>query len=213
MKKTYFVLILFYSSAGLQAQTWDEWFNQKKTQLTYLVAQITANQVYLTELEKGYALTKDGLKAINDIKQGDFHLHNDYFSSLNKVPAGIANSPASKDMLTVQSRITRELAAARVQIAGSGALTGNELLYYDKVSANLLQECNKTMNDLSAVLTNGALTMTADERIRRIDQLSVSMQEHLQYEHLLTRDTWALCLQRKGDKTAVRVSRKLLGLP
>ncbi len=53
----------------VQAQNWNEWFRQKKTQIRYYVEQISALQVYIDLGQKGYGIYQDGLTVINDIKQ------------------------------------------------------------------------------------------------------------------------------------------------
>ncbi len=54
--------VLLFQSAN--AQTWDEWFKQKKTQKKYLVQQIAALRVYLDYLKKGYTVVHNGLNTI-----------------------------------------------------------------------------------------------------------------------------------------------------
>ena len=72
--------IMCMSSA--KSQTWDEWFQQKKTKLKYIAQQIAAFEVYAGYLKKGYEIVDEGWNTVNDIKHGDFDLHNNYFTSL-----------------------------------------------------------------------------------------------------------------------------------
>lgn len=44
-----------------EAQTFDEWFRQKKTQKKYLVQQIAALKVYLGYLKEGYEIAQKGM--------------------------------------------------------------------------------------------------------------------------------------------------------
>ena len=84
MKKILTIFLLVIASC-VQAQNWQEWTQQKKTQIKYLVSQIAAYQVYATYVEKGYVIAKKGLTAIQNIKKGDFSLHDEYFTSLKNV--------------------------------------------------------------------------------------------------------------------------------
>ena len=56
-------------------------FSQKETQIEYLLTQIAGLQIYIELAQKGYAIYKDGLDLITDIKDGEFSLHRDYFGS------------------------------------------------------------------------------------------------------------------------------------
>ena len=71
MKKMTLLLILFISFGQLlQAQTFAEWFQQKKTQKKYLVKKIAALQVYIEFAEKGYKIAKEGLNTIGVFTSG-----------------------------------------------------------------------------------------------------------------------------------------------
>src|SRR5690348_12290797 len=85
MKKIFLMVLICVSAFRVQAQTFDEWFRQKKTQIQYLTDQIAALQVYRQSLEKGHTIAGTGLKFIHGIKKSDFDLHHFYFSSLKKV--------------------------------------------------------------------------------------------------------------------------------
>ena len=43
------------------AQTWDEWFEQKKTQIQYLEKQIVELGIFIGDLQKGYQIVQKGL--------------------------------------------------------------------------------------------------------------------------------------------------------
>src|SRR3954469_10258998 len=99
--------VLLFQSAD--AQTWDEWFKQKKTQKKYLVQQIAALRVYLDYLKKGYAVVHNGLNTIEHIKNGNFNLDRDFFSSLKNVNPAIKNTAKVADIIAFQIFISREL--------------------------------------------------------------------------------------------------------
>ena len=82
MKRIMLWLAVIQISSIAHTQTWDEWFRQKETQKKYLLEQIAALNVYLGYVKEGYSIARDGLRIINDIKQGDFKLHDDKFQSL-----------------------------------------------------------------------------------------------------------------------------------
>jgi len=67
----YVTIIILLSGAQVNAQTWNEWFRQKKTQKKYLVQQIAALKVYLKYLKQGYRIVDKGLSLVGDIKDGN----------------------------------------------------------------------------------------------------------------------------------------------
>src|SRR4051794_9257133 len=103
--KLLLLLSLLVISAVCQAQTWDEWFKQKKTQIKYLEEQIIALQVYKNDVEKGYKIVKGGLSVIHDIKNGDFHLHKDHFNSLKSVSTIIRDNSKTTGIIDLQLNI------------------------------------------------------------------------------------------------------------
>jgi len=52
MKKIFLLIIISFSRTSY-AQTWNEWFNQKKAQIQYLLGQVAANEIYIGYAEKG----------------------------------------------------------------------------------------------------------------------------------------------------------------
>jgi hypothetical protein len=76
MKTVLYIYLLIFPMI-VQAQNF---FNQKKTKLKYIAQQIALLKVYTGYLKKGYGIAQDGLKAISDIKHGDFDLHNNYLN-------------------------------------------------------------------------------------------------------------------------------------
>ena len=104
MKKISMLLILFALSVGsTYAQTWDEWFQQKKTRLTYLTQQIVALQVYEGYLQKGYTIAKNGLNTMGAIKGGEFSLHQQFFAALSAINPALQHDSQIADIITLQN--------------------------------------------------------------------------------------------------------------
>ena len=76
MKRIITILLLACCMQNLQAQTFDEWFRQGKTQKKYLAEQIAALQFYIGIAKEGYKAVGKGLQTIGDIKNGDFNIGN-----------------------------------------------------------------------------------------------------------------------------------------
>lgn len=212
MKKMILFIGLAIFSHQLFAQTFDEWFNQKKTQIKYLLQQIAANEIYIEYLQKGYKIAESGLNTINDIKHGDFNLHSDFFNSLKTVNPKIKNWAKVADIISFQIQIIKQARSAVQHIQASNQFTATEITYLRNVFDHLLAECTKSINSLIDIITSGQTEMKDDERIKRIDAIYDDMQDKLAYTKSFSFDAAMLAMQRMQEATDVQVSRKLNGL-
>src|ERR1700743_3074408 len=77
---------------------------------TVMLEQIAKLDLLLAELKKGYDVVNKGLNLINDIKQGDFNLHSDYFNSLSTVKGPIKNDAKIAAMMAMQGQMVTNFA-------------------------------------------------------------------------------------------------------
>lgn len=213
MKKTLLMLLLFLSAAGsVQAQTFSEWFRQKKTQKKYLLQQIAALQVYIEYAQKGYKIAKEGLTTIGGFTKGEFNLHSDYFNSLKMVNPEIKQYAKVADIIAMQLKIVQDYNRSYGQISRSNAFNADELDYIRRVFSRLLDDCEETLDELIAVTTNGKLEMKDDERMARIDKLYLDMQDKYTFAQSFSNDAKTLAAARAKENTDVRTSRALQGI-
>lgn len=207
------LLILFGNFRDVSAQTFDEWFHQKKTQIKYLLQQIAANEVYIGYLRKGYKIAESGLKAINDIKHGDFNLYNDYFNSLKTVNPKVKDIAEVAVIIALQMQIIKQARDAINAIQSANQFTSTEIEYVQNVFNHLLDECSMDFNVLIDVVTSGITEMTDDERIKRIDEIYSDMQEKFYFSKSFSSEAKLLSLQRSMEKTDVITEKELNGVP
>jgi hypothetical protein len=194
------------------AQTLAEWTQQKKTQIQYLLDQIAANKVSIDYLEKGYEIVRTGLNTIQNIKKGDFNLHLDFFGSLEIVNPKIKTYTRVADIIAYQVRIVKNISTTIKNLKESGQFNTNELDYSKAVFENLLDECVKNVDELYLVITSGALQMTDDERIKRIDQLYTDMQDKYSFCQSFSEEHSVLAMQRLGEQLEIKFSKQLNGV-
>lgn len=212
MRKIFSITGLLILSCGLQAQTWDEWFEQRKTQRKYLVDQIAALKVYAGYLQKGYEVAGNGLTFINAIKNGDFDQHNGFFHSLGLVNPAIRNSSVVADIISMQRHIVK-LASDMIDLVNEcKQFTGPEIVHFKKVIDRLLDDCFGGLAELLTVITNGELEMRDDERMQRIEKIRREMEERSRFCRTYAEDARRLAIQRLAEGMEVERSRKLFGL-
>jgi len=189
------LLILFVTHSGnAAAQTWNEWFSQKKTQKKYLLQQVAALQVYIGFAKKGYQIAQKGLNTIGNIKDGEFNLSRDFFGGLSSVNPAIKNYARIADILALQVKIIKTYRRDYQQIKDLHHSGGNELAYIQRVYNRMLADCEHAVDELITLATNGKLELTDDQRIQRIDRLYQDMLNRHDFTQSFGRD--ALILQQ-----------------
>jgi len=212
MRKFLLIVMISFSACWVKAQTFNEWFKQKKTQIQYLIDQIAALQVYSQSLQKGYDITGAGLKFIHEIKRGDFDLHELYFNSLKKVNPKVRSYSKIADIILLQTAILNACTKQEKRMKQSQEFSNDEISYSAKVFNNLLDECGQIIDQLTAVLTDGNFEMKDDERLKIIDQLYDQMQDSYVFIQQFRNETNTLGIQRMEDQKDVNILREDFGI-
>lgn len=212
MKKLVVIILLAAFSVDVEAQTWSEWFRQKKTQKKYLLAQIAALKVYAGYLSKGYKIADKGIRIVQDIKRGDFNLHANYFASLSDVNSSIKNYKKVSAIISIQEDIVRQTSATLLK-ASNNAFGADEKIYFKKVIDNLLSNCLQNLDELTKIISNGNYEMKDDERIKAIDHIYMDMLDNKAFAGSFCGSISRLALQRNSDRIDIIISRKLNALP
>lgn len=201
MKKL--IIILIFIGAGVnqaEAQTFSEWFRQKKTQKQYLIKQIALLKIYLGYVKKGYEIVNNGLTTIGHIKEGDFNLHRDFFARLKTVNPHIANSAKVADIIAYQVFIMEELKKANNYCKTSEDFTPQEARYVTDVYTNMLLLTEASISELLVIIQSGESEMKDDERLARIDKLYAHSLDQFTFARSFSNDTHALGTARAHER-------------
>jgi len=202
-----FILYAF-SFQLAKAQTFAEWFSQKKTQIKYLTDQIAALNACETSLKQGYNMLHGEWGAIGNFKNGEFGLHQDYYNSLSLVNPQVKNST---DLTSIQSEQLSIISQFNA-IQHLPGLSASEQTYIGLVQQNVINQCAKDLTDLQAVLTSGNLVMTDDERIKRINQLTTSIKDKYMFTCSFCSQVRLLTIQRNQDNQSIQTLNQLYGI-
>lgn len=190
---------------GVQAQTGDEFFNQKKTQLKYLSEQIAALRVYAGYVKDGYKIVSDGVQNVRRLKNGEFNLHDAFFKSLKAVNPSISNSGKAGDIISLQLVISKSLN----RIKGLQYLSVPQRDYIDRVKSQVLNECGNDLEELLLVITSGQLEMKDDERMKRIDKIYAAMSDKFSFTQSFCNDLNMLVYKKKSEEQSLIHMRNL----
>jgi len=207
------VLILFavccaMSCTDATAQTWDEWFRQKKTQRRYLAKQIALLKVYLGYLKKGYEIADKGLTTIHNIKNGDFNLHRDFFGSLKNVNPHIRNSAKVADIIAFQIYIIQSIRQVNNFCKNNEQFTPEEIRYVAAVYSNMLFLCDASISELLMIIGTNQTEMKDDERLMRIDRLYDDMLDKQAFVKAFDSDVRLIAREREREQQSIERMRK-----
>lgn len=166
--------ILMLVSQLALAQTFNEWFRQKRTQREYLITQIAALEVYGNLLQKGYQTFQAGSGLVREIKAGEFSLHSKHLHTM------IGFSP-QLEPLANSIQITQEYLGLALAIRSSRQrmqsmeLDVDERLFLIEVHTGMLAKTLDATMKLDALIRPGNYQLEPEERLSLIK----SMQEQL----------------------------------
>ena len=213
MKKLLIILILVGMGFGqTEAQTFNEWFRQKKTQKRYLIKQIALLQLYLGYVKKGYEIVNYGLTTIGNIKEGDFNLHRDYFSSLKDVNPQISKSAKIADIVAHQAFILRELKKVNNFCKGNKDFTMAEVRYVNEVYSNMLSITDANITELLTIVRSGESEMKDDERLARIDVIYADSLDQYTFARAFSNETYVLGGEREKEGANLQQTRQQYGI-
>jgi hypothetical protein len=192
------IIATFFLIAGMitlvKAQTFSEWFRQKKTQIKYLIQQIAAYEVLLDYTTKGYHIAQQGLTFIGDMKKGEFDLHTTYFNSLKVVSSSVSNYSRINDIISYENAIINNFK----KILLIKNMNPAEVNYLNAVYNNMNSQCNKSLDELIDIVTDDTYSMKDDQRIKRIDAIYYGMKDKYGFSQSFTSETLLLAAQRQS---------------
>ena len=212
MKKIMLYIAICLMAQASHAQTWEEWFRQKKTQKKYLSQQIAALRVYLDYAKKGYDLAGKGINTIHTIKQGDFDLHKEFFNSLLQVNPAIKNYGKVAHIISYQVKIIHNAKQTVKDILDSRQFTPAEIDYCTSVFDFLFAECNNSIDELTDIVTSGVLEMKDVERLKQIDRIYLDLQEKYSFCCSFAEQIGLLSFQRQGEQLQINRSKRINGI-
>jgi len=206
-----FSLLLLIGSAG-KAQTWAEFFKQKKTQRRYLAQQLAGLQAYLSFARQGYNIIKDGTNTISAFKKGDFNLHSLYFSGLKNPGTKIKNLSLLDDMVQLQGHIFRLSASYLREAVQKESFSPDELSYQQRVFQKLRSSCAQAMEESYQLTEGHQLELSDDQRIDRLRELHQQLLSQLNFCESFVRQGMSLDQQRTSELRNINSELRLSDL-
>jgi hypothetical protein len=198
MKKAGLISLLMGVVLYVHAQNWDEWFQQKKTQIKYLAEQIALLNTYGSAVNKGYKIAQEGLANIGKVKEGDFNLHRQHFASLTRVNEAVKNGGDMKDIELIYESIQRVYEKHRQFVRSCRQFSSGEMQYFSTLFKGVMEKANDTVEEGLLLLSDDQLQLSDDERIRRLTSLRNKI-----------KDLYAFVASFEDDVTRVAILREM----
>ncbi|WP_130855661.1 hypothetical protein [Olivibacter jilunii] len=195
-----------------EAQTFSEWFKQKKTRKKYMAQQIAALKVYKEYIEEGWEIAQNGLGIVEKFKGGEFGLHQLFFGSLKAINPIIKRYPKIADIIAMQVAIIKVRGQYLKEFREGGFFREGELEFMQSAYARLLEDGSTVILELTDLTTNGKLEMKDDERINRINALYDESVEQYRFARRFGEEAQFLSLSRKNENREADVLKSWLGL-
>jgi len=202
-------LMMTLFSTVASAQTWDEWFRQQKTQKAYLIKQVAALKIYADVLREGYGVVKTGLNIIGDLRDGEFSLHRDYFSSLKAVSDAVKGSPIIAKCFQLDVRTTQVLEKARKTLT-SKRLTNNEARLLETVLDGIQREQSAARSRMKMAIEDGLYEMSDEERITVLNQTYKELTTQHEFAISVYEETRLLIRQREVTEQEIRYTKSTM---
>lgn len=180
--KKYFKIILLsavlaFGSVQCRAQSIADCIQQ----LVLDYQKLASLKSILGQMYTGYEVLTKGYKAVKDVSQGNFSLHEAFLDGLFIVSPAVRKYPRAEDIINDQAMLISEYKSAWALCRSSGKFSPDELNYIMGVYNDLINATFKNLNDLAMVLGDGQLRMSDAERLTVIDRIYLDSKKELSY--------------------------------
>jgi uncharacterized coiled-coil protein SlyX len=201
-------LLYAFSFQLTQAQTFAEWFSQKKTQIKYLTQQIAALERYGSYVKQGYTISQHGLGNIGEFISGEYGLHSGYYGSLKTVNPEIKSNGKADSIV----RYTEQIPGQFDHLNNLNGLDNDNRRYIAQVKTKVLDECNKDLAELQLVIADRQAQMTDNERIKRLDEIYGRMKDKYAFTQSFCNQVRMLLIQRSRELDDVQSLGRYYGI-
>ena len=206
------VIALMMIAVVANAQNWEEWSEQKKTQRKYLLQQIAALSIHLDYITQGYDIAGKGLQAIGKSKTGDWRIHERYFQSLVQVSPVVREYTKVSGTINYQLNIVRKAKRTMANMKNMEALSPEEKDYCSKMLRELITQALENLDLLTSLVSSGVFELKEEERLMRIDDLYLDVQDQYAFACAFIEEIALLATQRLKEAQELQQSKTLNAL-
>ena len=181
-------------------------------QLELDIAQLTLVKNMYQEMQQSYTTLEQGYENIKGISMGTFNLQQGYQDSLYLVSPSVRGDPVVAATIQAQVEMVQAYDSAFGRFKVSPYLTAGEIAYLGNLYQNLLNRSAQDIQELTLIMTDGALSMTDAERLSVINRIHQSMVDRLALVRSIGTQVTQLINRRTGLQNGTDALKKLYGL-
>lgn len=191
-----------------RAQTFAEWFAQKKTQKKYLLQQIAALQIFSGYLKQGYQIAHNGLDSVSGSLKIEYGLHGTYYHRMKTAGPLVKNNAMVKEIMAWQQDILEQLAA----ISQINGMTRAEKSYLEQVRAAVLKDCDQQLNTLQLVVSDGTIEMSDADRIALVTRIHTAMMANYRFAAGFAAQAELYVTRRQQEQNQINAVKQIYGI-
>ena len=181
-------------------------------QLLLDVSKLAELRGILQDMYTGYEDLHQGYEDVKNIAKGNFSLHDAFLTGLLAVSSNVRNDQRIADIVNNQLELVQEYKSAYATFRADPHFTASELDYLSEVYGNLVTESADDLEELTMVITGGALRMSDDERLSAIERIDEDMKEKLGFLRYFNNNVRVQAVQRAKAAGDGATLAKLYGL-
>lgn len=186
--------------------------SQEIQQLILNIEKLSQFKQILKDMKKGYEVLSGGYNAVKDMSQGNFTLHKTFLDALMQVSPVVKNYKRVGDIINYQILLAKESKTAFNRFSKSQNFSQQEVVYFEKVYGNLLNQSLRNLDELLTIVTANKLRMSDDERLQAIDKIYIDMEDKLLFLRNFNTSSNVLELQRAKESNDVNSAKEIRDL-
>lgn len=186
--------------------------SQEIQQLILNIEKLSQFKQILKDMKKGYEVLSGGYNAVKDMSQGNFTLHKAFLDALMQVSPVVKNYKRVGDIINYQILLVKESKTTFNRFSKSQNFSQQEVVYFEKVYGNLLNQSLRNLDELLTIVTANKLRMSDDERLQAIDKIYIDMEDKLLFLRNFNASSNVLALQRARESKDVNTAKGIRDL-
>ncbi|QJD96100.1 TerB family tellurite resistance protein [Mucilaginibacter robiniae] len=213
MKKIMTTLVMMLSMSIMtpgrsRAQSIDDLLKQ----LSLDYQKLAGLKTMLSQMYTGYEVLNKGYRAVQDVSEGNFNLHQAFLNGLLAVSPTVRNYVRVVDIVNNQTTVISEYRSAWSAFRQDKHFTATEISYMLGVYNHLISSSLKNIDDLSLILTDSKLRMSDAQRLTAIDHIYTVSQTQLSFLRKFNDQNYRTAVQRARDDNDRQTLRNLYGI-
>lgn len=165
----------------------------------------------LQDMYKGYLLASQGYQEISNLSKGNFNLHKSFLDGLLLINPALQQDQKIPQILQDQQEFLQAYQQTYHRILEDPDFTQPELSYVSGVYRRLCREGSDDLDELTGILTPGALRMEDGQRMRLLDKIAANTADRLAFIRFFNQNLLLDGLENARQKNETATLRNLYG--